>query len=347
MIRPSAPVSVSLSWRRGIPFFALQRGRDNPLHFPVPLPSPSNPKGYGSLLQGWRESRQHNHLSRADAQNSKGTKRGRGREADACRGAVVDIAGVPAAAPQPYLRRREDEPRQRTHTSRGARVCRRSCRGAGERDLRRPLPQSASAPRLHRCVVVHHARELDSVIGRRSLSSSTASQAGEGRREQDRRARPRAREEKLTPPWRGIEEARWRRERMGGRGLAVVRARPRRGAGAGASSPWRSQGSGEGAPEGSTRGGLPPQARQIRRRREEGGGARQRRWSPARSAAGVVDCLASRRRERGATVTRWVRERGREKRGWVRERGVRWGKGWGMTTGSHVWVVWMKERNKG
>jgi hypothetical protein len=31
----------------------------------------------------------------------------------------------------------------------------------------------------------------------------------------------------------------------------------------------------------------------------------------------------------------------------VWERGVRWGKGWGMTTGSRVWVVWMKERNKG
>jgi hypothetical protein len=35
----------------------------------------------------------------------------------------------------------------------------------------------------------------------------------------------------LTPRRRGIEEARWRRERMGGRGLAVVWARghPRRG----------------------------------------------------------------------------------------------------------------------
>jgi hypothetical protein len=106
------------------------------------------------------------------------------------------------------------------------------------------------------------------------------------------------------------------------------RARLRRGTGVGASSPWRSRGSGQESPEGST-GGAPPDARQIRCRREEGGGGRgdaagrlldlRPEWSIAWPADGGSE----------ATVTRWDQERGREKRGWVRERGVRWGKGWG------------------
>jgi hypothetical protein len=282
--------------------FPLQWGRDNPLHFPVPLPSPSNPKGYGSLLQGWRGSRRRNHLSRADARNSEGTEGGRGREAGACRGAAVDVAGVPAAAPQPRLRRREDEPRRRTHTSRGHES---AAARAGERGLRRPPPQSASAPRLRRrgrgappcrppprqgarfggwapqLVVLHRAASRGGAEGAGPASSTTRPDSASSTVRRRGEVDPAPERDR-----RGVVEKR-----------ADGRARPHRGAGAGASSPWRSRGSGEGAPEGSTGGGPPPGARQIRRHREEGGGPRRRRWSPARSAAGVVDCLAGRQRE--------------------------------------------------
>jgi hypothetical protein len=198
--------------------FSLQWGRDNPLHFPVPLPSPSNPKGYDSLLQGWRGSDRRKHLSRADARNSKGTEGGRGREAGACLGATVDVAGVPTAASQPRLRPR----RKQGRTSPIGAPTR-----AGEHDARRrsPPPHLAcvAVGELRR-VVLHRARELDSAVGHRSLLSSTVSQGREGRKEQGRRARPRAGDEKLTPRRRGIEEARWRREWIGGRGFAVARA---------------------------------------------------------------------------------------------------------------------------
>jgi hypothetical protein len=53
-IRPSAPVPVLLSWRRGIPFFRPQRGRGNSRHFPVPIPYPSDSKGYRSSSRGCR-----------------------------------------------------------------------------------------------------------------------------------------------------------------------------------------------------------------------------------------------------------------------------------------------------
>jgi hypothetical protein len=123
VLKPSAPVPVSLSWRRGIPFFPLQRGRDNPLHFPIPLPSPSNPKGYRSLLEGWRGSHRRNHLSRADLGTRKGWREvGGGRLAPAVE---------PPSTLQGYLPPRRSpasdhggsrggRTRRRTHTSRRA-----------------------------------------------------------------------------------------------------------------------------------------------------------------------------------------------------------------------------------
>jgi hypothetical protein len=125
---------------------------------------------------------------------------------------------------------------------------------------------------------------------------------------------------------------------MGGRGLAVARGRPRRGGAEVVEREHR-----KGAPG----GGPPPGARQIRRHREEGGGGRggaagrlldlPPEWSIAWPADGGSE---------GDSDEVGSGEGEREKGMGAGER-VRWGKGWGVMSGSRVWVVWMKERNKG
>jgi hypothetical protein len=84
-LRPCAPVSLSLSWRRGM-FFRLQRGREKPRHFPVSLPYPSDSKGHGSSSRGWRRPRTRQPpLSRPHSEGTQG--------ASTCRGAVVAVGG--------------------------------------------------------------------------------------------------------------------------------------------------------------------------------------------------------------------------------------------------------------
>jgi hypothetical protein len=119
---------------------------------------------------------------------------------------LVTIAGgerTRGRAPPPAAEEAgENEPRRRTHTSRGARVRRRSCRRAGERGLRRSPPRHLACTAVGGellGVVPHRARELDSAVGRHSSSSSIAPQAGEGRTEQGRRARPRAQIRRARP----------------------------------------------------------------------------------------------------------------------------------------------------
>jgi hypothetical protein len=163
------PPSVS----RGIfPECSLQRGTRSATPKSRRPPPPKD-------LARWRDSwslRRAHHLPRPPTTSRAEQRKGEGNawraaceaakwsagEGDACCGAAVGAMA-------------DDEPRRCTHTSRGAGEDESAAAHAGERALLRrpPWPPSSSSYR--------------------SLSSSTAPQAGEGWMEQGRRARPRAR----------------------------------------------------------------------------------------------------------------------------------------------------------
>jgi hypothetical protein len=74
-------VPLSLSRRREITFLLLQRGQEKPRHFPVPIPHPSDLKGYGSSFEGAGVSPAHATASLVPTLGSDGGSSGEGASA--------------------------------------------------------------------------------------------------------------------------------------------------------------------------------------------------------------------------------------------------------------------------